>query len=66
MSNLRLMLILLVSGCASAQGSLEGYCAGSKFAITDHAGALAQDGGDYSVLTGQLVIMQWDAACEGR
>jgi hypothetical protein len=38
-------------------------CAGTAQATTDHAAALAADGGNRSVVTGAFLIKQLDAGC---
>ncbi|WP_157115633.1 hypothetical protein [Ketogulonicigenium robustum] len=56
------VLMMLVSGCASAvsQGAI---CDGTRQARADHARALAEDGGDLSVVTGARLIGLIDAGC---
>ncbi|ARO14453.1 hypothetical protein BVG79_01107 [Ketogulonicigenium robustum] len=51
-----------MSGCASAvsQGAI---CDGTRQARADHARALAEDGGDLSVVTGARLIGLIDAGC---
>lgn len=64
-------LPLLVAGCVSAQGPLalapapraDAVCDGLRPAVDAHAEALAADGGDRSVVTGQRLIASYDAAC---
>lgn len=55
--------MMLVSGCASAV-SQAAICDGTDASRTAHAAALAEDGGDRSVITGALLIRQIDAACQ--
>jgi len=56
-------LILLAAGCQNAP-SQAAACDGSSRLRTDHAAALAQDGGDRSVVTGARLIAALDAACK--
>ena len=56
------MLTLPVLGCGNAV-SQTAICDGTKAARTDHAAALAQDGGDLSVVTGANLIRMIDAGC---
>lgn len=62
------MLTMLVGSCGSvrlgASGSLEAYCQFGAPAIDAHADALLEDGGDKSVVTGALVIDQFDTICD--
>lgn len=68
---LGMTLTLLVAGCVSAQGPLavalppstDAVCDGLRDAVDAHAEALAADGGDQSVITGQGLIARYDAAC---
>jgi len=39
-------------------------CNGTEASRTAHAAALAEDGGDNSVITGAYLIRQIDAACQ--
>lgn len=56
--------LLLVAGCMSASpGSLDALCKGTARDRDNHAAALAADGGDRSVTTGQALISKVDAAC---
>lgn len=57
-----LMLTLPVSGCVSAVNT-DAVCAGTEAARTDHAAALAHDGGPLSVITGAHLIRLVDAGC---
>lgn len=50
-------------GCVSAV-SERAICDGTDAARTQHAAALAADGGDMSVVTGARLIRQLDAACK--
>ena len=61
------ILILAAAGCVNVgkptgpDGSA--ICDGTRTSRTAHAKALAEDGGDASVLTGMQLISQIDAAC---
>ena len=57
-----LILTLLVSGCATAP-STSAICDGTVQSRTDHAAALAADGGPLSLVTGAFLIQQIDAGC---
>lgn len=57
-----LTLTLPVNACVPA-GSSEAICDGTLLTRKNHAAALAADGGDLSVLTGDELINQLDAAC---
>lgn len=59
------MLAFCVSGCASVEVSQTAICDGTAKARTDHAAALAEDGGDKSVKTGAHLIMLIDSGCRG-
>lgn len=54
--------IALATGCATAVSDSE-VCRGTETAATAHAAALALDGGDRSVVTGQALIARLDAGC---
>lgn len=54
--------LFFVTGCVSV-ASNGAICDGTKSARTDHAAALAQDGGDLSVVTGAHLIRLLDAGC---
>jgi len=58
-----LMLTLPVLGCVNA-ASQNAICDGTQASRADHAAALAQDGGDLSLVTGSTLISQIDAACD--
>lgn len=60
---LAIALIGIASGCASA-GSQSAICDGTRLDRTKHAAALAEDGGDMSVVSGARLIAKLDAACE--
>lgn len=55
-------LLFCVTGCASAVNS-DAVCAGTEKARTEHAAALADDGGPASVVTGARLIRLLDAGC---
>jgi hypothetical protein len=57
-----LMLTLPVTGCVSA-ASGNAVCAGTETARTEHAAALADDGGPLSVVSGAHLIRLLDAGC---
>lgn len=57
-----LILTLLLSGCATAP-STSAICDGTVQSRTDHAEALAADGGPLSLVTGAFLIQQIDAGC---
>lgn len=66
MPRLKLLTILLVcaSGCAPGVGPSEpALCDGPEAAMRDHAAALAEDGGEQSVMTGARLIRALDAGC---
>ena len=61
------MLTMTVSGCwrgASAPVESRPLCEGTDRLRTDHAAALAVDGGPRSVTTGRALIASIDAGCE--
>ena len=60
---LTILSMLSVTGCVSAGGSLEAFCIASEAAVAEHARALAEDGSDEAVRTGDLVIRKRDAVC---
>lgn len=57
-----LMPLLLLNGCGTAQ-STSAICDGTAQSRTNHAAALAADGGPMSLVTGALLIQQIDAGC---
>lgn len=59
-----LTLMLPVAGCMSGANPAA-ICDGTQAARTDHAAALAADGGDRSVVTGARLIRLIDAGCVG-
>ncbi len=56
------ILLFCATGCASAV-SEAALCDGTATARTEHAAALATDGGDLSVTTGARLIKLMDAGC---
>lgn len=58
-------LTLPVAGCLNAppQTSGNALCDGSRALRTNHAAALAADGGPQSVVTGAALIRALDAGC---
>lgn len=62
-----MILTLLVAGCVNVENGTNpdgsAICDGTAASRKDHAAALAQDGGDASVVTGSRLISQIDAAC---
>lgn len=57
-------LLLLASGCSFMPiGSDVAICDGTKKARAEHARALLADGGDQSLMTGQVLLSQMDSAC---
>lgn len=66
MPRLRLLTILLIcaTGCARGGGASDAaLCDGLEAATREHAAALAEDGGDRSVVTGARLIRALDADC---
>ena len=61
---LAMILPLPVAGCLSAPSN-NALCDGTAQARTEHAAALASDGGDLSVTTGARLIKLMDAGCGG-
>jgi len=57
-----LTLTLPASGCGIAV-SADAICAGTETARTEHAAALADDGGPLSLVTGARLIRLIDAGC---
>lgn len=53
--------LLLVGGCLTADATA--ICDGTRGARAAHAAALAEDGGDLSVVTGARLIGLIDAGC---
>ena len=56
------MLTMLVSGCVRGLSD-SAICDGTDALRTVHAKALVADGGDRSVVTGQVLIATIDAGC---
>lgn len=56
-------LALCVTGCENA-ASQAALCDGSARLRTNHAAALAKDGGDLSLSTGAALIKALDSVCE--
>lgn len=56
------ILMLTVSGCAIGPSS-PALCAGTEASRKAHAGALSEDGGPLSVMTGRTLIARIDAGC---
>lgn len=60
-----LSLICFVGGCVNAGGnSGAAICDATDRARTEHAAALAQDGGPRSMVTGARLVAMIDAGCE--
>lgn len=59
-----MILTLPVAGCVSV-ASGPAICDGSARLRSDHAQALAEDGGPRSVVTGAALIRALDAGCVG-
>ena len=57
-----LTLTLPVTGCVNAVSG-NAICAGTEQARTEHAAALASDGGPLSLVTGARLIRLVDAGC---
>ena len=60
-------LLLLASSCGSGlvvDKALEATCQRTVSSRTVHAGALAEDGGIKSILSGERLLKELDAACE--
>lgn len=55
--------LCFVIGCANVESS-NALCDGTAAARTKHAAALAEDGGDKSVVTGATLIRMIDAGCK--
>jgi len=61
-----ILALMIVSGCGGAVPvSGEALCDATAILRTDHAAALADDGGPRSVATGARLIRAIDAGCEG-
>lgn len=60
------MLLLLASGCApETRTSGDAICDATRADRATHAAALADEGSDRVVLSGQALIARIDAACAG-
>jgi hypothetical protein len=57
------ILMPLAAGCTNV-ASGEAICDATAASRTAHAAALAEDGGDKSVITGAYLIQQIDAGCQ--
>lgn len=55
--------LFFVIGCGSVVNN-NALCDGTALVRTKHAAALAEDGGNLSVVTGAQLIMMLDAACK--
>jgi hypothetical protein len=60
-----LALTMCASGCANVAPSPAAICDGTAVLRTDHAAALAQDGGPRAMATGARLIRVIDAGCGG-
>ena len=60
--SLCLILMLPLSGCVNAPNT-NAICYGTAQSRTNHAAALAKDGGPDSLVTGAILIQQIDAGC---
>lgn len=58
-----LFVVMALSACSPIV-SQDGLCDGTAALRTAHAAALAQDGGDLSVVSGARLIRALDAGCE--
>lgn len=59
-----MILLLLASGCSTTQiRSGDAICDGTRQARADLARALLDDGGDQSVMAGQVLLSQLLEAC---
>ncbi len=63
MWKLGMILTLLNAGCVSAVNDAA-ICGGTAQARTQHAAALADDGGPRSLVTGARLIKLMDAGCK--
>jgi hypothetical protein len=59
---LAMIPLCFASGCVSAVSG-NAICAGTEQARTEHAAALADDGGPLSLVTGARLIRLIDAGC---
>jgi hypothetical protein len=60
-----LTLTLPLSGCVNAVSG-DAICSGTESARTEHAAALADDGGPLSLVTGARLIQLIDAGCDAN
>lgn len=60
-----LMLTLPLNGCVNAVSG-NAICSGTESARTEHAAALANDGGPLSLVTGAQLIQLIDAGCDAN
>jgi len=57
-------LLVLATGCSTTQiRSGDAICDGTRQARADLARALLEDGGDRSVMAGQVLLSQLQSAC---
>lgn len=56
-------LLSFVTGCANVANN-SALCDGTASARTKHAAALAEDGGNLSIVTGATLIRMLDAGCK--
>lgn len=56
-------LILSLTACTSLVGSGAAICDGTQKARAEHARALLEDGGERSLMSGQVLLSQMDSAC---
>ena len=55
--------MLLLTGCANVSKSDSALCAGLDPLVNSHADALIIDGGPQSLITGDQLIIGYDAGC---
>ena len=55
--------LICATGCTNVGVSDRALCAGLARPATEHAAALAEDGGPLSVVTGARLIRMLDAGC---
>lgn len=64
LKSMAMILPLLVAGCSSTlTTSGDALCDGTETARADLARALLVDGGDQSVMSGQVLLSQMQAGC---
>lgn len=62
--SMAMILLLLASGCSTTQiRSGDAICDGTRQARADLARALLDDGGDQSIMAGQVLLSQLLEAC---